>query len=65
MEKLIAEYQTRIKNYNILIGTAEDEKRNRRKVGDTEGAQIASAETRRLSDLRQLCVQIVKDLESL
>ena len=63
MQKLIAEYQQRIDDYDKQI------KANRRRITLTARHQsekrLASLDNKRLNDLRQQCVQFIKDLEDI
>ena len=63
MQKLIKEYQDRISDYDKQIQA------NRRRITLTAKSKsdkrLASLDNKRLNDLRQLCVQVVKDLEGI
>jgi len=63
--KIINDYKERIANYELLL---EDHKAARKELrenhaGDCKILYYHKQEIKRLQDLRQLCVQIIKDLE--
>lgn len=70
LDKLAEEYQARIANYDKLIASTSELLRIARKghsgsVDDAEERNALANEVRRLNDLRQLCIQVIADLETL
>lgn len=66
IDKIAREYQERIVQYDTQKEAEVELRRAARKAGDPDNElAIRSAEIRRLNDLQQLCVQIMRDLQSL
>ena len=67
-ETMIHDYQGRIGMFDTAIRNLRESRAKRRNIGTRESLEDAnelSFEIKRCSDLRQLCVQVIKDLEDL
>jgi hypothetical protein len=64
--KIIADYRCRINNYDTLLHIETSLLKVARQAQDpAPELAVRRAEIRRLNDLRQLCLQVTKDLEDL
>ena len=63
--RLREEYQTRINSYDTLLEPLRIAKKTVRNITDLPPWDGLISEIRRLKDLKQLCVQIIHDLEDL
>lgn len=65
-KRLRAEYQNRIAQYDTLLGPVKKQITATRHDDTPEQERdLLRAERRRLDDLKQLCTQIIVDIESL
>jgi len=65
-ERLLKDYAQRLEYYDDLRSTEEDLLKIARREGDPDAElAIRRADIRRYGDLRQLCYQVIKDLEDL
>ena len=64
LQKLFEEYSHRLMEYECLSLASKAETRRAELAGNETEAEYYRSEMRRLYDLRQLCVQIIDDLES-
>lgn len=63
VQKKIAEYEARIENLGVSIDAMSEAIRTLRNTGKDYSEELA--ERRRMSDLRQLCFQVIVDLKEL